>query len=624
MVQVIQLDGLGAGQQIETAMANELQLKVFYVQQSSSVSVAELVDKLAQEICMWLRDVSEVCLSPSSFLEFERLAQLKADQGPHLAQALVRGSRETRIAAARCFSKLPASAFNHLPWILEALSDNEPIVSAQLAHLVRAADAGLRNSVLEVLARNTRSDNLEAKSGACRSLGHLGSAAVSQADLLYECQSDIEVEVQVAATVALQQISNDEKRQGRAELFGCRALTYCLKALNSDNWKLRRSACCGLGLLENEAAPSVPQIITLLADEVAEIREQADRTLSKLAACGVSVHPEEQQAARCAGRLYSESVASRRTACLELGALGGKAVPFFTAVVRRFPDEDSTVFSAALRVVGQIREAGAEVDEEDLGLAVAQVAAGLASESSRLRREACRRLGVLGAVVLGAVAAGDLTSIAKCLSDTDAMVRQAAAQALEELAATGVDVEAVTLLHLPQSFEELSARFEQRSQVDTKKQEEWDAAQDARSAAEAAEQGRLKALKAQNLQDGKGDLGAQRRKELERWQRGMARITEVNGSKAAEDESFGATRFAGKALDAQQKVQDSLSCMVTVAASQARQGVAFGITRGAGRDNDLSQREAWAACGGPANYKKFGMSPVRYVWNDRLGCAVRE
>jgi HEAT repeat protein len=179
----------------------------------------------------------------------------------------------------------------------------------------------------------------------------------------------------------------------------------------------RRAAVDFLEMLENDAAPAVPALVGALADQDIFVRWAAARTLGRIAPdAGASAVPA------LARLLQDRDLDVRLTAAATLEAYGlvaRSAVPALAAAVTEGDPEFRRAVLYTLMSIGP----------DAAGEAVPAVASVLTNLDPRVRRTAAETLGRFGAEAASAIPA-----LRRALQDEDQEVRQAASDALLDIA----------------------------------------------------------------------------------------------------------------------------------------------------------------------------------------------
>lgn len=258
------------------------------------------------------------------------------------------------------------------------------------------------------------------REAACEALAKLGDPRAVE-PLIARLKVDV-LDVRRAACEALGQLGE------------ARAVEPLISRLEDEDWATRRAACEALGKLDDARAAG--PLITRLDDQIVAVRWAACWALGKLG--------EARAVQPLIARLGDTSDAVRQTACEALGELGdASAVEPLTA--RWIEDTSPDVRATAREALGKLGDARA-VEPLTVRLSCAR------ATQRQAVADALRSLGEgrLVNAVVGAwdgrreafeelermVAQGDLRGIdplAARVSDPDAAVRQAVAQALKRV-----------------------------------------------------------------------------------------------------------------------------------------------------------------------------------------------
>jgi len=215
---------------------------------------------------------------------------------------------------------------------------------------------------------------------------------------------------EIVLAVAQAKAATDEKLLIKGITPGLTALT---RQLQDRNPVIRRAAVDFLEMLEEDAAPAVPLLISSLSDPDIFVRWSSARTLGRLnAKAGAQAVPA------LAKSLGDPDLDVRVTAAGTLEAYGPTAraaVPALADALGRGDPEFHRAIMYALQAIGP----------EASKAALPKLIAELRNEDARVRRTAAETLGHFGAAARNAIPALRLA-----LHDDDADVRQAASDAI--------------------------------------------------------------------------------------------------------------------------------------------------------------------------------------------------
>lgn len=332
---------------------------------------------------------------------------------------------------------LEASAADAL---IPLLSDPDPTVRSEVLPLL--ADLGADRVVGPVAKLLT--DKVPAvKVRAALVLGRIGTAAKpiigGLVDLL---RKDQVAEVRRAAATALGEIVTDsaeaiaalgatlkdrdlETRRVVAEALAAigppakDAVPGLVRALAESPPAVRSSIAIALGRIGAGAKDAVPTLVTLL-----RTGKDTAQLMPLLMAIG-GIGPDAKDAvAPVAGLTRSRDATIRRSAAIVLGQIGIGSADAAAALIAAAKDRDASIREAALFALGEIGV--------DSPIALKALAAGLKDHEVDNRRLAARALGGFGAK-----ATPVLPELKAALADPSGLVREAAREAIEQIAKAG-------------------------------------------------------------------------------------------------------------------------------------------------------------------------------------------
>lgn len=227
-------------------------------------------------------------------------------------------------------------------------------------------------------------------------------------------------------------------------LFEGHGAAYWIKALDSSDAETRGKACRGLGSIGSEAGDAAPRLATLLREDAdAGVRREAGLALSKMAPASRSVVPELALA------LEHEDAQVRWYAALCLFSLKVEARPAVPALLRALDeDRNRTSFSGV-------------TIQEWVATALGRASAGSADAVPALtrtlvdsRNESTRLAAVRALSEVGAAARPAAPQLRALLADSNSVLREFAAEALEKIDGSYAEVaiaEEFNNLQLPDS-----------------------------------------------------------------------------------------------------------------------------------------------------------------------------
>ncbi len=192
--------------------------------------------------------------------------------------------------------------------------------------------------------------------------------------------------------------------------IGPLAISPLMKNLSDSNFLVRARTVNALAGFGAQASRAAPAMADLLADSSFEVRDAAQKTLGQMGESGVlAVSAALRQTKNANRKIYLDALAN----------MGEKAVPALVSVLVK--DDAAFLRAAAASSIRQIGPAAAS--------AVPALIRALSDLQEVVRAEAADALAAIGTEAKGALTA--LAHVSK--NDSDALVRQKAAQAIQTI-----------------------------------------------------------------------------------------------------------------------------------------------------------------------------------------------